>query len=279
MVIALLGNPFSPGYARARARSPHAPALDYCAMNVAVYGPRGRHWCLREQVVPDLGDAASMRIGRSSMAWTGDGLVMNIDECATPFGKPVRGTIRLLPETTSALSLTLDARREHQWWPVAPRARIEVALTEPSLRFSGDGYHDANAGTVPLDATFSSWSWARAHAGEDALVTYDVRERSGATAEHALRISHRGEVALLDGLGENALSRSLWGLPRHITSDRGAESHIRRSLEDGPFYSRALVETRLDGRDVLAMQETLSADRLRREWVRFLAGFRMGHAT
>ena len=58
-----------------------------------------------------------------------------------------------------------------------------------------------------------------------------------------------------------------------------AELGVERSLTDSPFYARSLVRTRLLGRDALAMHEVLSAERLRRGWVRFLLGFRMARTT
>jgi carotenoid 1,2-hydratase len=51
---------------------------------------------------------------------------------------------------------------------------------------------------------------------------------------------------------------------------------VVRTLDDGPCYARSLVRTRVLGRDVTAMHEVLSGDRLRRAWVRFLLGFRIG---
>ena len=42
VVIALVGNPFSPAYARARVRTCEVSPLTYSAMNVALYGPGGK---------------------------------------------------------------------------------------------------------------------------------------------------------------------------------------------------------------------------------------------
>jgi carotenoid 1,2-hydratase len=41
-LIAMLGNVFSPFYARARAQGGPADPLAHCTMNVALYGPRAR---------------------------------------------------------------------------------------------------------------------------------------------------------------------------------------------------------------------------------------------
>jgi carotenoid 1,2-hydratase len=68
-------------------------------------------------------------------------------------------------------------------------------------------------------------------------------------------------------------------LERQVRADEGQRPRLVRSLEDGPFYARALVETRLAGLPALAMHETLAAERLRRGWVRFLTAFRMRRET
>ena len=71
------------------------------------------------------------------------------------------------------------------------------------------------------------------------------------------------------------LRRTLFGLKRRSRADVGHPPRIVRSLEDGPFYARALVETQLDGRKVIAVHEELAAHRLRRGWVRFCTSYRM----
>jgi carotenoid 1,2-hydratase len=276
VVIALLGNPFSPAYARARAAGETVAPSSFSALNVAIYGRGARVWSLRERVANCVHGAAELRLGPNSMSWEKDALVVRIDERTTPFGRPIRGIVRLTPQATPGLALPLDAAGRHTWWPVAPLSRIDVALSEPALRFEGQGYHDANAGDAPLDDDFRGWSWARARAGNRALVTYDVVERQGSRRTLAFAIDHG--VTTLD-VAPLRLPRGHWGVERHIAADRGATAEILRSLEDGPFYTRALVRTHLGGSPVIALQETLSAERLRRAWVRFLTGFRMGKAS
>ena len=52
-------------------------------------------------------------------------------------------------------------------------------------------------------------------------------------------------------------------------------STIRSSLEDGPFYSRSVIEARWMGQPVTAVHEYLSMKRFERRWVRTLLPFRM----
>ena len=276
VVIALLGSPFSPTYAKARAAGVTMP-WSFSALNVAIYGRDVRVWSLRERAAHCVHNANCLRFGPSTMAWENEALVVRVDERTTPFGRPVRGTIRITPQVAPGPALALDTAQRHTWWPVAPVARIAVDMREPALRFEGHGYHDANAGDAPLESDFRGWSWARARDGDRALVTYDVMEARGTRRTHAFSIGAAGEgVTLLEDISPTPLPKGRWGVARHIAADCGADARIVRSLEDGPFYTRALVSTRLGGRPVVALQETLSAERLARSWVRFLTGFRMG---
>ncbi len=278
VIIALLGNPFSPSYARARQRGP-SPALTFCSMNVAVYAKGASAWALDEQSVADDGRTASgVAIGRSSMRWGKDGLTVDLDELTTPLRRRLRGKIVLHPEVQSGLEIALDEGNEHKWWPVAPLARIEVDLPSPGVRFSGHGYHDANAGNVPLETSFEHWSWSRARTEDGALLTYDLSTAAGSERSLSLRVSPQGELDNLDGTWRAPLPNTLWGIERQARVDDAHGARLQQSLEDGPFYSRALVETRLGGRPVVAVHETLAAHRLRRSWVRALVGFRMRRA-
>ena len=145
-------------------------------------------------------------------------------------------------------------------------------------RFSGHGYHDANAGDVSLDTSFHSWSWARGRGEDASFITYDVVFTDKATSSHALAISKRGDVAPMESVTAIHVGATRWGLDRVVHADAGATARVVRSLEDGPFYARAIVETRLGGRPIALMHETLAADRLRRRWVRFCTRFRMRYA-
>lgn len=277
VVIALLGNPFSPAYARARERGP-ADALAFASMNVALYGDAASAWALAERRVSEADrQRDALTIGASRIGWEGDALVVDIDERTTPFTRrrPLRGRVRVHPEALSGLELTIDDEGEHTWWPVAPLARVEVELSEPRVRFSGHGYHDANAGDVPLEASFETWSWSRARASRGALLTYDVTCRSGAERSLAFAVGSDGASTPLERSWRAPLGRSIWHLDRHARVDEGASARVARTLEDGPFYARALVETRLGGERVVAMHEQLAAHRLRERWVRFCTGYKM----
>lgn len=278
VIIALVGNPFSPAYARARARGRSDPQA-YAALNVAVYGRRAARWSLRERVLRASDrEADGVVFGESAMRWRRDALVVTIDERTTPFSRRVRGRVVLHPEVACGLELPLDGAGAHRWWPVAPLARVEVELDEPALRFEGHGYHDANAGDAPLESAFDGWCWSRARHAGGALLSYEVREVDGAARDLALRVDPSGRVRSLDVRSVAPLPRTRWGLDRRACADGPRAARLSRSLEDGPFYARAMIESRLDGREVVSMHEVLSAERLRHGWVRFLTGFRTGRA-
>lgn len=284
VVIALLGNPFSPDYARARDRGP-ADALAYSSMNVAVYdlGAVGRltsAFALEDGPVTEgQRTATGVTIGRSSMEWKDDRLIVHLDERTTPIGHPlrrsIRGTVLIHPENRTDLELAIDDRGEHRWWPVAPLARIEVELASPRIRFRGHGYHDANAGDVAIDTAFEQWSWCRGRSENRALLTYDAMSRRGTARTHAFVVRPDGSTEPLAETRSVELARTGWGVRRSTRADAGSTPKLRHSLENGPFYTRSLIDTKLGGERVLAMNETLAARRLRQAWVRFCTGYRM----
>ncbi len=180
-LIALLGNVFSHWYAQARAGGRAADPLAHCGLNVALYGPRAKRWCLtergRESVAREPGWLA---LGPSEVAWRGDCLEFRIDEISSPLPSRVRGTVRVHPRAIALHEAPLDATRRHAWRPIAPSARVEVCLSHPDLAWSGEGYLDSNAGAEPLEDAFAGWSWSRAGLADGGTsVLYDVRRRDG----------------------------------------------------------------------------------------------------
>jgi len=283
VVIAMFGNPFSPAYARARERGEDFDPLAFSTLNVALYGPGlAKRWCLTERALGSRDrDADGATFGRSSMRWQDGALVVELDERTSPTGRRVRGRAVFHPECHPAGPVALDDDAAHLWWPVAPDGALEVELDEPRVSFRSRGYHDANAGGAPLESAFAGWTWSRAHAGGRTIITYDTQTRDGRARLHALQVERDGGVVLLPGVRRTPLDTTVWGIRRHAhcDDDGRAGASVVRSLEDTPFYARALVRTRLAGAPATAMLETLSADRLRRAWVRFLLQFRMSRGS
>jgi carotenoid 1,2-hydratase len=285
-LIGMLGNVFSPWYARARAAAALAGAkadpLEHCTMNVALYGPRGATWALTERGARDVSRGpAHLTLGASHLRWERGELHIDLREQTSPFpslapGRIV-GKVRVIPTVLHGAPQALDADGRHLWWAVAPHCRVEVELTEPALRWSGVGYHDANAGDAPLEDDFHGWDWSRADVDGRPVVIYDATARDGHRTRTRLarRYHPDGSAEVVEVPAERSLGRTRWGIPRSTRCDRGATAAVARSLEDAPFYARSVLSTSLLGAPVHAMHESVDLDRFASSWVRFLIPFRM----
>ena len=274
-----MGSVFSPYYAWARRGDAAADPLDFCALNVALYGASGPSWSCTERGRRHLArDRTTLSLGRSRLAWTGSSLEIRIDEVTAPIPRRLRGTVRLHPVALADQVFDLDARDRHRWWPIAPCARVEVELDEPGLSWSGQGYLDTNDGDEPLASAFAHWHWSRATLRDGAAVLYDVVRRSGEAASVALRFGPDGSVRDEEPPPAASLPRTFWRLERETRADEGHAPLIRRTLEDGPFYARSVLETSLFGETVFGMHESLSLDRFTRPVVQAMLPFRMPRA-
>jgi carotenoid 1,2-hydratase len=267
---------FSPWYAWARKRGA-ALAENHCAMNVVLYGAGGKRWAMTERANSALNRTANtLRIGRSAMAWDGNSLTIDVDEVTAPIPTRIRGRIRLHPAAIATETVALDDAGRHGWSPIAPRARVEVALTSPARSWSGDGYFDSNWGARPLERDFADWTWCRAPYDDGAVVTYDVARRDGTPLAVALQYGRDGAATRFQAPPARALPRSFWRLPRTARSE--TEARLVDTLEDAPFYGRAVVQTELLGRTVTAMHENLSLDRFDTPWMRLMLPFKAPRA-
>lgn len=266
-------------------------------MNLAIYDRTTPRWVFTESPAQALKrDASSLGIGRSTLRWDGDALVLEIDELTSPIGvgRRVRGRVTLHPEVMPGKVVYLDPDGRHRWQPVAPVARAEASFESPALHFRGSAYHDTNWGDEPLEAAFVRWDWSRAELGAGsgkarAHLLYDAALRDGSTIDRAF-------VADEDGLHERtqvgaAAERStlvrtsltptpIFRMPRATRIDATAKddegaARVLRTLEDTPFYSRSLLQTRLHGEDVVSVHESLDLDRFTSSVVQLMLRFRM----
>ncbi|MEO1191875.1 MAG: carotenoid 1,2-hydratase [Pseudomonadota bacterium] len=274
-VIALLGSVFSPYYAWAGRRDP----LDHISMNVCLYDREGSlgRWSMTERRRSALqrhGD--QLTIARSSLAWRDGAFHLQVDERCAPWPSPLRGQIRLTPETINERVFALDAAGRHHWQPIAPTARLEVDFTQPELSWRGQGYMDSNVGTEPLEAGFQRWDWSRSAQDGEALVLYDAMARDGARRSLALRFDAEGGVEERAAPPPAALpSTRYWGIARGTQADRPDAARLLATFENTPFYARSLIESEIDGTRAVSFHESLDLDRFSRGWVRFLLPFRM----
>lgn len=272
VLIAFVGSVFSPYYARARANGPADPA-NHAALNVALYGAAPRRWAMTERGRGGLTRAPdALRIGPSRVATDGADLVFEIDEVGMPLPRRVTGIVRVRPEIPAGPRVTLDPDGRHRWQALAPRARIEVDLRRPELRWSGTGYLDTNDGDAPLERDFHSWEWARAATARGASVVYDVRTRAGARTAIATHFDADGFSAFEPPPACVLPPTSIWRIPRPA---RGRDARIAATLEDTPFYARSQIRTHWEGAPVEAMHESLLLDRFATPIVRAMLPFRM----
>ncbi len=221
-------------------------------------------------------DAVTLSIGPSRLAWEGDGLTIDFNEVTAPTPTRLRGTIRLHPGALATRTYALDGRGRHAWRPIAPRAAVEVELSEPAVRWRGKGYFDTNGGDQPLERSFSTWTWSRAHRAKDTVIYYDVDpERAGTGVHLALRIDAEGAVEEVAAPPFHAVRPTFWLMPRHVRGDADAPPRLRHTLEDAPFYSRSTLDGVIDGEAAEIVHESLSAGRLRSPIVKRMLPYRM----
>jgi carotenoid 1,2-hydratase len=280
-LIAFIGSVFSPYYAWARRRGPADPA-NHCSLNVALYGRRGGRWCMTERGAAALSrDAASLCVGPSSMRRDGDCVRVSIDEVCAPLPRRIRGEVTLMPSALGERSFALDRAGRHLWTPYAPCARVEVKLSEPDLQWSGVGYLDSNCGAEPLEAAFREWTWSRAAVPGGTVVLYDVSILPSNMAGDAqpsplaLRFGADAIAQEVEPPPPVGLPRTGWRVARTTRADAGGGARVVRTLEDAPFYSRSLLETRLYGSTAPAVHESLDLGRFSAGWVQCLLPFRM----
>jgi carotenoid 1,2-hydratase len=269
-LIAFLGSVFSPYYAWARRRSGGDP-MRHCALNVALYG-KARRWAMTERRAGAVERGPGfLAIGPSSLSWDGTGLTVRIEEIAVPWPRRIRGTLRLYPSAVESRVVALDSAGRHRWQPIAPCARVEVALEQPNVSWSGAAYFDTNMGERPLEADFVRWDWSRSRVSGGTAVLYEV-ERRDARLTLAMRYDDAGGVADFAPDQAVALPKTLWRLPRRISAGAPA---VLETLEDTPFYARSIIAADLLGGRVSAMHESLAMDRFIAPWVQAMLPFRM----
>lgn len=278
-VIAFIGSVFSPYYAwRRRRQHPNADPYDHVAINVALYGADGYRWAMTERGRRSLHRSATeLSIGSSRLAWSRDGgLMVDLDEIAIPLPRRIRGQLRVRPGTKAASSFALDGAARHLWRPIAPCSRIEVEWAGGERSWSGSAYVDHNRGSEPLEAAFESWSWSRSIESGETRIFYDVTPKSGGRTAIAIRYDAGFSIPTsIDAPPVVDYATSLWRIPLSARADDSSEPRLIESWEDGPFYSRALIDHTIDGTRLRSVHETLSLQRFRQPIVQAMLPFRM----
>jgi carotenoid 1,2-hydratase len=248
--------------------------LAHAAINVAVYGRDRSRWAMTERGRGDVERSTErLQIGPSSLRWEEDRLVVEFDELGCPIPRRVRGRVVLTPQVQTQHRVLLAEAGQHWWWPVAPRARVEVELDHPKGTWSGQAYLDSNWGAGALERSFQTWNWSRGPLGDGAVILYDVVPREGEPRGVALQIDGRGQVQDFQVPALQPLPGTFWRVDRATRSDGPAT--LLRTLEDTPFYTRSLIRTELGGAAIDSVHESLSLDRFDSNLVKVLLPFRM----
>ncbi len=214
--------------------------------------------------------AAHLAIGPSALEWDGTTLTIAIDEVTAPIPSRLRGTVRVRPSALTRQSFALDATARHRWSPLAPVAQVEVDLAAPALRWSGPGYLDSNDGDGPLEDSFRQWAWSRAKLRQATAIIYE-----GDDFLLSLRCTADGGVEPFVPPPVAALPRTFWRMPRPVRAEAGEAPRLVRTLEDAPFYSRSVFESRLLGERAVSVHESLSLGRFASPVVQAMLPFRM----
>jgi len=273
-VIAFVGSVFSSYYHWAQKRGRGDPE-NHCCVNVCLYGPGVRRWTMTERSRSSMSRGKDhFAVGPSHLQWDGNALTIEVDEWSNPLPRRVRGSIRVHPRSLSARTWVLDDNTRHHWGPLAPSARVEVALSSPDLRWQGDGYFDSNEGSEPIEGPFASWDWSRSILADgSSAVVYDVRQKTGDDRLLALRFGTDGTVSDFQADPRHQLARTFWRVPRQM---RSAEPpRLIETLEDTPFYQRAVLEATLAGERALTFHESLDVRKLERLSTRLMLPWRM----
>lgn len=281
-LIAFIGSVFSPYYAWARKRGNGvADPLNHCALNVALYARPGSSqptgWAMTERGRKSVQrSASSLVIGPSSIRWKDDVLHVAINERTVPWGRAIRGEVRLYPSSQRlSKSYPLDVAGRHQWCPIAPYARVEVDLEQPRLSWTGRGYLDSNWGERALAEDFTRWDWSRAALNGRTAVLYDATRRDGTELSLAMEFDKRGQAKIFSPPSRFDLPATSWRVARSTRSDQLNDTRVDQTLEDSPFYARSVLQTQLLGEQAVAMHESLSLARWVEPVVQAMLPFRM----
>nr|MBV6631035.1 carotenoid 1,2-hydratase [Oceanococcus sp. HetDA_MAG_MS8] len=269
-IIAFIGSVFSPYYAWRRRRGP-TPAMQHCALNIALYGPGGR-WAMTERGSSKV-EPQTWRIGPSCIQRSPKGLRLELDEVCAPLPRRVRGQVQLEVHSGLDEALALDAEARHLWQPWGANARVRVTLQQPQLQWTGRAYADHNRGSEALEQGFRRWHWSRFHQGDGCRIVYAAHPRRSAAQSLDLHIGPQGLQQLHSRAPEQHLGRGFWGVERPILSEPTPQ--LLKAMEDAPFYTRSHVRCQLDGQVLEGVHESLDLDRFAHPLVQLMLPFRM----
>ena len=274
-IIAFVGSVFSPYYAWARDRGLDTDPDNFCCLNVALYSKNAGRWAMTERGARfNHRGVDYFSIGPSHLHWDGQALHIDINEISVPIPRKIQGRVSVHPDQLFNFGAPLDGDALHMWGPLAPSARVSVALDNPSQAWQGHAYLDSNEGSEPIDRPFTEWDWSRCRLNNgDTAVLYDIQRKDGTSQVLAYRFHPQGHVSEFEAPTIKSMPKTLWAIPRRMRSE--SPVHILQQLEDTPFYQRALLKSALLGETVQSFHETLNVGRLTSKVVQAMLPWRM----
>jgi carotenoid 1,2-hydratase len=270
VIMAMLGNPFSPAYRKARAlavRSGSGPVnpLSFSTMNIALSGAH-TFWGMNE-IDAVKRSAFALTIGKSMMIAAADRLIVPLDEQAATGKGRLRGEVEVELGTLSSRAFDLTDEKKHSWAPIRQGARCQVRLKEPALSFVGSAFVDTNYGTEPLETSIVRWTRSEAYA--DAGTAWLSFESQSARGNHELNLISLDQSVERTTFAAPplALKKSRFGLQSSVRLDEITRVTV---LEDTPFYVRNLIVGRQGPHDVRVFHEHVDLTRFKAGWMQAL---------
>jgi carotenoid 1,2-hydratase len=218
----------------------------------------------------------SFTVGPSSMRWANGKLVIDVNELSgPPIISRVRGTITVTPSAITQVELPLTEDGAHVWRPFGPVSDITVDLDAPGWQWNGHGYFDANFGTRALEDDFSYWTWGRYPAGGGSTCFYDATRLDGSELSAGFHFTPEGQASEIPLPPQLEFQRSLWAVRRETRGDLGCKPRQVMNMLDAPFYSRSMVETRLNGETTVGVHEALDLTRFRSPFLKPILAVRV----
>lgn len=207
----------------------------------------------------------TFQVGPSRMHWTGDQLIIDINEVSSPpLISRVRGQVRVTPKAITGVELPLSTDGAHIWRPFAPTSHIEVDLEGAGWQWEGHGYFDANFGTRALEQDFSYWTWGRYPHKDGSVCFYDADRLDGSHLGVGLKFDAMGNPTVMETPPpRKKFKRSGWQVARETRADACFQPHQVQNMLDAPFYSRSMVKTQFAGEETVGVHEALDLTRFR----------------
>jgi carotenoid 1,2-hydratase len=271
VVMAMLGNPFSPAYRKARMVAAHsgsmmANPLTFSTMNVALSGAHSL-WAMTERAEVKR-SAFALTIGKSMMIAAADRLIVPLDEQAATGQARIRGEVEVELGTVWSRAFDLTDQKKHSWAPIRQGERCQVRLKEPALSFVGSAFVDTSYGNEPLETSIVRWNRSEAYAADTGTgwLSFESESYQG---------SHELNLISLDQSVERttfatplvALKKSRFGLQSSVRLDEIASVVV---LEDTPFYTRNLILGRQGSHSVRMLHEHVDLTRFKAGWMQAL---------